>query len=84
MAYLPSLSLEWRVTGGKKISHEFSFSDFKEAMEFVNQVAALAEQETHHPDISIHYNKVFIELWTHAVGGLSENDFILAAKIETL
>jgi len=53
-------------------------------MKFVNKVADLAESEGHHPDFHIHYNKVLIELWTHAVGGLSENDFILAAKIDKL
>lgn len=66
------------------ISREFNFKDFLMAMDFVNKVATLAESEGHHPDIYIFYNKVKLELWTHAVGGLSENDFILAAKINTL
>jgi 4a-hydroxytetrahydrobiopterin dehydratase len=65
----------------KKISKEFKFADFIGAVNFVNRVADLAEEEGHHPDIQIHYNKVKLELWTHAIGGLSENDFILAAKI---
>lgn len=69
---------------GKKIRREYVFKDFVEAMEFVNEVAALAEEEGHHPDIQIHWNKVLIELWTHSVGGLSENDFIVAAKIGLL
>ena len=68
----------------KKIRHEFKFKYFKEAMAFVNRVAELAEREGHHPDIHIFYNKVMIELWTHAIMGLSENDFIMAAKIENL
>ena len=63
---------------------EFKFKDFKEAIVFVNKVADIAEQEGHHPDITINYNKISIELWTHAVNGLSENDFILAAKIDEL
>jgi 4a-hydroxytetrahydrobiopterin dehydratase len=67
-----------------KINKEFSFNDFKEAMLFVNKLAELAEQEQHHPDITIHYNKVIITLWTHAINGLSENDMILAAKINNL
>ena len=67
-----------------KISHQFKFKDFKEAMAFVNKVADLAEREGHHPDIHIFYNKVTIELWTHFIGGLHENDFILASKIELL
>ena len=68
----------------KKIRSQFMFSDFKTAMGFVDQVAKIAESEGHHPDIHIFYNKVIIELWTHAVGGLSENDFIMASKIEEL
>lgn len=68
----------------KKISREFKFNDFKEAVAFVNKVADLAESEGHHPDIHIFYNRVNLELWTHAIGGLSENDFILAAKANNL
>jgi len=65
----------------KKISKEYKFKDFIGAMNFVQKVADLAEEEGHHPDIHIHYNRVLLDLWTHAIGGLSENDFILAAKI---
>ena len=66
----------------KKISCEFVFRDFIEALEFVNRVGDLAETEGHHPDILIHsWNKVLITLYTHSIGGLSENDYILAAKI---
>ena len=73
----------WNMTeGGKKISKEFKFQDFIGAVDFVNRVADVAEMEGHHPDIEIHYNKVKITNWTHAIGGLSENDFILAAKID--
>ena len=72
-----SLSKKW-------ITKEFSFKNFVEAMKSVNRVADLAEQEGHHPDIHIHYNKVRFDIWTHAIGGLSENDFILAAKIDAL
>ncbi|MCH8004578.1 MAG: 4a-hydroxytetrahydrobiopterin dehydratase [Nanoarchaeota archaeon] len=67
-----------------QVYKKFKFKNFKEAMEFVNKVADIAEQEGHHPDISIHWNIVEIELWTHAIKGLSENDFILAAKIDKL
>lgn len=73
----------WSVADGKLV-RTFTFKDFKEAMVFVNAVASIAEQEGHHPDISIFYNKVDIVLWTHAVGGLSVNDFILAAKINNM
>ncbi|OGL96143.1 4a-hydroxytetrahydrobiopterin dehydratase [Candidatus Uhrbacteria bacterium RIFOXYB12_FULL_58_10] len=81
---LAKLTAAWDVLDGKKIRRTFQFANFAQAMEFVNKVAALAEQEGHHPDIHIVYNKVTFELWTHAIGGLSENDFILAAKIEQL
>ena len=75
----------WQLEGNKKISREFRFKNFKEALAFVNRVGALAEEEGHHPDIFVHdWNKVRLELSTHAIKGLSENDFILAAKIETL
>ena len=66
----------------KKISKEFKFKDFIGAINFVERVADVAEMEGHHPDIHINYNKVLLELSTHAIGGLSENDFILAAKID--
>ena len=72
----------WNLSGdAKKISKEYKFKDFIGAINFVNNVAEIAESEGHHPDIKINYNKVLLELWTHAIGGLSENDFIIAAKI---
>jgi len=71
----------WAVAG-KWITKEFKFKNFVAAMRFVNQVAELAESEGHHPDIHIHYNRVRFDIWTHAIDGLSENDFILAAKID--
>lgn len=67
-----------------KIRRQFTFADFPNAMEFVNKVAKIAQEEGHHPDIYIFYNKVQLDLFTHAVGGLSENDFIMAAKINLL
>ena|SRR3989344_6977539 len=74
----------WLVFNFRKLNKEFKFKDFKEAIAFVNKIAALAESEGHHPDIAISYNKVRFDLTTHAIGGLSENDFILAAKIDNL
>ncbi|HLY11958.1 MAG TPA: 4a-hydroxytetrahydrobiopterin dehydratase [Planctomycetota bacterium] len=67
-----------------RLQREFRFRDFAGALEFVERVAQIAQQEDHHPDIHIYYNRVVLVLWTHATGGLSENDFILAAKINTL
>jgi 4a-hydroxytetrahydrobiopterin dehydratase len=74
----------WKVIDNKKLSREFTFKNFKEAMTFINQVADIAESEGHHPDIYVFYNLVRLELSTHAIGGLSENDFILAAKTDAL
>jgi 4a-hydroxytetrahydrobiopterin dehydratase len=72
------------VPGEQKLQREFKFRDFGGAVAFVAKVAGIAEKEDHHPDILIHYNRVTLTVWTHAIGGLSENDFILAAKINTL
>ena len=75
----------WTLEGdGKRLRRSFEFRDFLEAMKFVNRVADVAEREGHHPDIAIHWNKVDLVLWTHKIGGLHENDFILAAKIQRL
>lgn len=68
---------------GTRISLERLFPDFRTAIVWVNQVAELAETEGHHPDIQIFYNRVTLDLWTHSIGGLSENDFILASKVST-
>jgi len=65
-----------------RIVKGFEFVDFLAAMAFVDKMAALAEEEGHHPDFCVHYNRVDVTLWTHAVSGLSENDFILASKID--
>lgn len=67
-----------------KLNRQFKFKNFREAMEFVNKTAEIANGENHHPDIHIFYNKVSLDLFTHAVAGLSENDFILAAKINAI
>jgi 4a-hydroxytetrahydrobiopterin dehydratase len=70
--------------GIRAIEREFHFKDFREAMEFVDQVASLANEQDHHPDIFVSYNKVQLTLSTHKIGGLSMNDFIVAAKIDLL
>lgn len=70
--------------GTHRLRRQFTFKDFKEAIQFVNKVAELAESEGHHPDITIFYNKVQLDLFTHAVGRLSDNDFIMAAKVNKL
>jgi len=69
---------------GKWIIKQFKLADFAEAMGFANKITPIAEREGHHPDLHISYGKVVVELSTHAIKGLSENDFILAAKINAL
>lgn len=78
------LPKEWRVVNEHHLEREFSFKNFKEALDFTNKVGALAEEEGHHPDLHLSWGKVRIVLWTHTINGLSENDFILAAKIDQL
>ncbi len=74
----------WIVVDEHHLEAKFSFDDFMQGLEFTNQVGELAEEEGHHPDILLSYGRVEIKLWTHAIDGLSENDFILAAKIDEL
>lgn len=76
----------WRLVADVplKIARDLKFSDFAQAMAFVNRVAEVAEAEGHHPDLCVSWNRVKLELVTHAIGGLSENDFIMAAKINEL
>jgi 4a-hydroxytetrahydrobiopterin dehydratase len=82
-AYLRSELTDWTDVFKKKIEKEYKFKDFKEAMAFINKVGKIAEEEGHHPDIFLHnYRFVKLTLMTHAIGGLSENDFILATKID--
>lgn len=69
------------VNGHKQIAKEFKFKTFTESLDFVNKVGEIAESEDHHPNIGINYSKVKLSNYTHAINGLHENDFILAAKI---
>jgi 4a-hydroxytetrahydrobiopterin dehydratase len=76
---------EWVLSDdGKMISKKFQFKNFLKAMTFVESVADIAEMEGHHPDIHISYNVVKLELYTHSIKGLSENDFIVAAKVDQI
>jgi 4a-hydroxytetrahydrobiopterin dehydratase len=72
---------QWLI-GEHTIEREFRFKDFRQAMDFVNKVAGVANEQDHHPDIYIYYNKVRLTLTTHKIGGLSLNDFIVAARID--
>jgi 4a-hydroxytetrahydrobiopterin dehydratase len=74
----------WKVIDGHHIARSFAFKDFREALAFVNQVGEIAESQGHHPDIFLAWGKVVVTIWTHKIDGLTESDFILAAKIDTL
>ncbi|HSX04338.1 MAG TPA: 4a-hydroxytetrahydrobiopterin dehydratase [Rhabdochlamydiaceae bacterium] len=74
----------WKIVDEHHLEKEFTFKDFKEALAFTNKIGEVAEQEGHHPDIFLSWGKVKIQLWTHKINGLSENDFILAAKCDQL
>jgi 4a-hydroxytetrahydrobiopterin dehydratase len=75
------LGPDWSVEGDR-LRKEFRFADFARALAFVNRAGEVAERENHHPDLHLSWGKVVVETWTHSAGGLTENDFILAAKIE--
>jgi len=74
----------WKVVDEHHITRTFTFPDFQKALDFVNRVGAIAEEQGHHPDILLTWGKVEITIWTHKVQGLTESDFILAAKIDRL
>jgi len=82
--YRKEISHDWDVVDNKKITKEYSFVNYRHTLDFVNKVANLAEEEGHHPVMHVFYGRVVIELWTHAIDGLSENDFIMASKIDKL
>lgn len=75
---------KWKVVKSHHLEKEFKFKNFKQALAFVNRVGELAEDQGHHPDIYLAWGLVRITIWTHAVDGLTESDFVLAAKIEML
>lgn len=74
----------WKVVEGHHLERSFDFPDFKSALEFVNRVGAVAEEEGHHPDLYLTWGRVDVKLGTHAIDGLSESDFVLAAKIDRI
>ncbi len=74
----------WQVVEEHHLAKEFSFKDFREALDFTNKVGELAEHQGHHPDIYLSWGKAGITIWTHKIDGLTESDFVLAAKIDDL
>jgi 4a-hydroxytetrahydrobiopterin dehydratase len=73
---------DWKLNSDHHLEKEYIFKNFKEALAFTNVIGSIAEQEGHHPDLFLTWGKVKVVLWTHKIHGLSENDFILAAKID--
>lgn len=82
--YLDQLDANWSLVPGEvpKIDRVYEFEDFEQAIRFVNETADIAEREAHHPNLAVDYDRVTVTLWTHAIDGLSRNDFILAAKLD--
>ena len=72
----------WQLIGEERIEREYKFKDFKSALGYVNDIGKIAEEEGHHPDIELSWGKVKVILWTHKINGLSESDFVLAAKCD--
>ena len=78
------LHADWAVLDNRMLERRFKFKDFVSALEFVNKIGELAEEEGHHPDLELSWGRVGVKLMTHKIKGLSYNDFILAAKIDLL
>jgi 4a-hydroxytetrahydrobiopterin dehydratase len=84
LANLKSQVSGWEVVKDHHLAKTCTFPDFQKALDFVNHVGAIAEQEGHHPDLYLSWGKVRVETWTHKIDGLTESDFILAAKIDEI
>jgi 4a-hydroxytetrahydrobiopterin dehydratase len=78
------LAAGWRVVNEHHLEREFKFPDFRQALAFTNRVGQLAESQNHHPDIYLAWGKVKLTLWTHKIDGLTESDFVFAAKLDQL
>jgi 4a-hydroxytetrahydrobiopterin dehydratase len=81
---LQELDAGWEVQDGHHLHKEYKFKNFVDALAFVNHVGQVAEEEGHHPDITLGWGRVGLTIWTHAIDGLSESDFVLAAKAEAV
>lgn len=79
---LPQLGNGWQVAAGHHLTKTFRFKDFREALGFVNRVGAVAEEQGHHPDIELRWGEVVLTVWTHKIDGLTESDFVFAAKAD--
>ena len=83
-ALLAQLGPGWRIADEHHLEKEFRFRDFREALGFVNRLGEVAEQEFHHPDLQLAWGRVRVEIWTHKIRGLTESDFVMAAKADSL
>lgn len=81
---LSQLDSGWKLIEDHHLERTFTFTDFRGALDFANQVGLLAEQEQHHPEITVTWGRTLIRVWTHKIEGLSESDFVLAAKIDRM
>jgi 4a-hydroxytetrahydrobiopterin dehydratase len=79
---LKELGQGWKLNGKGHLERRYTFKDFAQALAFVNKVGAVAEAEGHHPDLSLAWGKCKVEIWSHKIKGLTESDFVLAAKAE--
>jgi 4a-hydroxytetrahydrobiopterin dehydratase len=82
--FFQAVDSRWRLDDTRQLVADFAFTNFAEALNFTNQVGQLAEEQDHHPEITLTWGRVTVRIWTHTVGGVSPNDFILAAHIDAL
>jgi 4a-hydroxytetrahydrobiopterin dehydratase len=75
---------QWKLVEGRRLEKEYKFENFRDALRFTNQVGELAEAVNHHPDVYLAWGKVKLQIWTHKINGLTESDFVLAAKADRL
>lgn len=83
-SYTDMLGNNWEVVKDHHLEKAFTFENFKQALDFTNRVGDLAEAQGHHPDIYLAWGKVVVTIWTHKIDGLTESDFVLAAKVDQL
>ena len=81
---LEELGGHWHINDQGHLFNQYKFKNFMQAIDFANRITVIAEQEGHHPDLRISWGSCAVEIWTHKINGLSESDFILAAKIQTI
>lgn len=84
LAALAAQVPQWQIVNEHHLTRNFAFPDFRQALDFVNRVGAIAEEQGHHPNILLTWGRAEITIWTHKIDGLTESDFILAAKIDKM